>query len=298
MTNPQPDATAASNGSAANGTRPTYTRGEVADALTKITDQLRAHNTDLPATEWQKLDLPFHESFPHLFVRNMAAMAQVVIGVLWLPVVGIGSLVGLLWSYPLAERAQAGNGTTVAVQWIGPDFHLTPTTAVLLAMAFAACCGSVVQASVVFAIRAGNHTLERGYEAWYFLRPITSLLLGPLFGLATIGGLAAITTGSGAGTSLSLPALVTTGALAGLFTDRVLQQMQRILGATDPDKHASEQETPWTPNSSSRTAGAKASTDKAAGATTVPPKQLQRSVKKTVRAAAKPTPTTRKKAGS
>jgi hypothetical protein len=40
---------------------------------------------------------------------------------------------------------------------------------------------------------------------------------------------------------------VTAGGLAGLFTDRVLQQMQRMLGATDPDKHASQQDTPWTP---------------------------------------------------
>src|SRR4051812_48367135 len=227
MTDPHLAATSASNGHAARGTRarppiPTYSRGEVADALAKITEQIRAQSSDLPPAEWQHLDLPFHESFPRLFVRNMAAMAQLVIGVLWLPLVGIGSLVGLLWSYPLAERAQAGNGTTGGVQWIGPDFHLTPTTAVLLTMAFAPCCGSVIQASIVFAIRAGNHTLERGYEAWYFLRPITSALLGPLFGLATIGGLAAITTGSGAGTSLSLPALVTAGALAGLFTDRVL----------------------------------------------------------------------------
>ena len=274
MTETQPDPTprAASNGSAGNGNGsraiPPYCRTDVADALAKITDQIRAQSTDLPAAEWQLLDLPFKKSFPQLFVSNMAAIARVLIGFLWLPLVGIGSLAGLLWSYPLAERAQAGNGTTVAVQWIGPDFHATPTTAVLLAMAFAASSGSVVQAAVVFAMRAGNQTLERGYEAWYYLRPFTSLLLGPLFGLATIGGLSAITSGSGAGARLSLPALVTAGALAGLFTDRVLQQMQRMLGATDPDKHASQQDTPWTPTASTPPPPPPAPAPDTAGATT------------------------------
>jgi hypothetical protein len=229
---------------------PPYGREDVADALADISEHIRAQSTDLPPAEWQLLDLPFKKKFPGLFVSDMAAAARVLIGFLWLPLVGIGSLIGLLWSYPLAERAQAGNGTTVAVHWLGPDFHATPTTAVLLAMAFAASSGSVVQAAVVFAMRAGSQTLERGYEAWYYLRPVTSFLLGPLFGLATIGGLSAITSGSGAGARLSLPAVVTAGALAGLFTDRVLQQMQRILGATDPDKHASQQATPWTASSS------------------------------------------------
>jgi hypothetical protein len=43
---------------------------------------------------------------------------------------------------------------------------------------------------------------------------------------------------------------VTAGALAGLFTDPVLQQMQRILAATDPDRQASQQDTPLTPTAS------------------------------------------------
>lgn len=261
MTETKPDSTSRVDvkGSAEKDNRvpatPPYCRTDVTDALADLMQKIGAHSTDLPPAEWQLLDIPFKEKFPQLFVSNMLTVFKVLIGFLWLPLVGIGSLAGLLWSYPLAERAQAGNGTTVAVQWIGPDFHATPTTAVLLAMAFAASAGSVVQAAIVFAMRAGNQTLERGYEAWYYLRPVTSLLLGPLFGLATIGGLSAITSGSGASAQLSLPALVTAGALAGLFTDRVLQQMQHILGATDPDKHASQQDTPWTPNASTATTG-------------------------------------------
>jgi hypothetical protein len=41
-----------------------------------------------------------------------------------------------------------------------------------------------------------------------------------------------------------LSVAVTTGALAGLFTDRVLQQLQGLLGATDPSKSASTQPIP------------------------------------------------------
>jgi hypothetical protein len=209
------------------------------------TGEVRAQGTDGPPTHWQWFDVPMTQRFQRLSVPNMAPRVKVLIGLVWLPLVGIGSLVGLLWSYPLAERAQAGQGTTVAVQWFGPDFHGTPTTTVLLAMAFAASCGSAIQVAAVFAARAGNQTLERGYGAWYYMRPATALVLGPLFGLAMIGGLSAITSGSGGGTQVSLPTLVTGGTVAGLFTDWVLREMGRIVGlpsasqtsdgAVDPD---------------------------------------------------------------
>lgn len=175
---------------------------------------------------------------------EMPPSARALIGWLWLPVCGTLSLFGLLWMYAHAERT-GPNTAAVPVSWWGPDFHVTATTATLLAMAFAGIAGSVVQAGVVFSLRAGSGTLEHGYEAWYFLRPFVSALLAVLVGLAVTAGLVVVTQDGAAGTpGLSLPTMVAIGALAGLFTDQVLQRMQRILGATDPDRNASGQATP------------------------------------------------------
>lgn len=175
---------------------------------------------------------------------DMPRPARALIGWLWLPLTGSLSLLGLLWMYAHAERARAA-GPAVAVHWWGPDFHVTLTTATLLAMAFAGLAGSVVQSCIVFSMRAGSGTLEHGYEAWYFLRPFVSALLAVLVGLAVTAGLVVVTQDTAAGTpGLSLPTMVAIGALAGLFTDQVLQRMQRILGATDPDRAGSSQPTP------------------------------------------------------
>lgn len=176
--------------------------------------------------------------------RAMPSPARVLIGWLWLPVTGSLSLLGLLWIYAHAERARP-DGPAVPVHWWGPDFHVTLTTATLLTMAFAGLAGSVVQSCIVFSMRAGSGTLEHGYEAWYFLRPLVSALLAVLVGVAVTAGLVVVTQDTGAGTpGLSLPTMVAIGALAGLFTDQVLQRMQRILGATDPKRLGSDQPTP------------------------------------------------------
>lgn len=176
--------------------------------------------------------------------REMPPPARVLIGWLWLPVCGALSLLGLLWIYAHAERAQPG-AAAIPVSWWGPDFHVTATTATLIAMAFAGIAGSVVQSGTVFSLRAGRGTLEHGYEAWYFLRPVVSALLAVLVGLAVTAGLVVVTQDGAAATpGLSLPTMVAVGALAGLFTDQVLQRMQRILGATNAGRPASDQSIP------------------------------------------------------
>jgi hypothetical protein len=92
--------------------------------------------------------------------------------------------------------------------------------------------GSVIQQSIVFALRAGHERLERGYVWWYLLRPVWSALLGAVIVVAVNAGFVSIgdTTTSAAGVTV----LATAGVLAGLFTDQVLQRFQKLLGASDP----------------------------------------------------------------
>jgi hypothetical protein len=50
----------------------------------------------------------------------------------------------------------------------------------------------MVQQSIVFASRAGQQTLERGYLWWYVLRPVWSALLGGVVVLTVNAGLVSI----------------------------------------------------------------------------------------------------------
>jgi hypothetical protein len=220
----------------------TNREAELADKLVDLSRALQAPGGRLTRSEWEVLDSLTKSH------RAMPTSARVLVGWLWLPVVGVLSLVGLLWIYPQAESIGSKGGAPTPVEWWGPDFTASLTTATLLAMAFAALAGCIVQACIVFSMRSGKHTLERGYEAWYFLRPFASALLAVLVGLAAQAGLFVVTSESPDSTRLSLPTMVAVGALAGLFTDRVIQRMQNILGATDPDKAASSQTTPGTPD--------------------------------------------------
>ncbi|MEW6472537.1 MAG: hypothetical protein AB1679_09710 [Actinomycetota bacterium] len=159
---------------------------------------------------------------------------------IWLMLTALVTFVGLVWIWPIALELSAEGAQPQRIRWLGPDFKATAMTSLILVVALSAVAGSVVQLITVFTLRAGKGTLERGYEAWYFLRPLAAALVGIVFFLAVYAGLMTI----GEPGQESLPVYATSGALAGLFTDRVLQRLQSLLGATNPDAPGSTQQVP------------------------------------------------------
>jgi hypothetical protein len=98
--------------------------------------------------------------------------------------------------------------------------------------AAAGAVGSIIQQSIIFAQRAGFQTLQRGFVYWYVLRPIWSALLGAVVVIAANAGLISI--GDETTSSAGVTVLVTLGCLAGLFTDKALDRLRSLLGASDP----------------------------------------------------------------
>jgi hypothetical protein len=160
---------------------------------------------------------------------------------------GAVSLLTLCAAYGLAERLvaaqeQAGDGriATVTASWWGPDVSVTLSMSLLLVGAAAGLVGSVIQQSIVFAQRAGHRTLQQGFVWWYALRPVWSALLGAVAVLTFNAGLISI--GDQTTSAAGVTVLVTMGCLAGLFTDRMLQRLAPLLGATAPHEPAGEAE--------------------------------------------------------
>jgi len=118
------------------------------------------------------------------------------------------------------------------IAWFGPDLLISLNMCLLMVGAAAGAVGSAIQQSIVFAMRAGFESLERGYVWWYVLRPMWSALLGALVVVAVNAGLVSI--GDATTSTAGVTVLVTAGALAGLFTDQVLQRLQELLGAAPP----------------------------------------------------------------
>ncbi len=181
--------------------------------------------------------------------ERMPDWMRVLVGTL-LIVQSVGALVWLVWAYGPAESLVASVDASPAespvatstMHWWGPDFTLTPTTALFLVSAAAAVCGSVIQQARMFVSRAGYDTLEASFLWWYVLRPLPSALLGVLFVVTINASLVSI--GDQATSPAGLSVLVTAAAVAGLFTDTVLQRMRHILGASDPHKVASHRPPP------------------------------------------------------
>ncbi len=119
---------------------------------------------------------------------------------------------------------------------------MSVTTSVLLVAAAAGFVGSVIQQARIFAIRTGHQTAERSFLWWYLLRPLPSMLLGAVVVTAVNAGLVSI--GDKATSPQGLSVLITAAAVAGLFTDAVLQRMRNVLGANDPTVKASGQPGP------------------------------------------------------
>jgi len=181
-------------------------------------------------------------------VRLMSDESRRLVGVVNLGV-GITGLVALIAAYGLTEQlvtaqeaARAGTVARQKIVWIGPDVLISLNMSLLIVGAAAGAVGSAIQQSIVFALRAGYESLERGYVWWYVLRPMWSALLGAVVVFAVSAGLVSIgdTTTSTAGVTV----LVTAGAMAGLFTDQALQRLQLLLGATHPATPATETKIP------------------------------------------------------
>jgi len=155
------------------------------------------------------------------------------------------ALVALVWSYGLAEEmvaaqeaAAPGEIATRTISSWGPSLSVTLATSLVLVGAAAGFVGSVVQQSIVFASRAGQQTLERGYVWWYVLRPVWSALLGSVVVLTVNAGLVSI--GDETTSAAGVTVLVTAAAVAGLFTDQALQRLRSVLGASDPSTLTTE----------------------------------------------------------
>ena len=185
---------------------------------------------------------------PALVERLMAPTQQRLIGI-GNALADIVALVALVWTYGLAEQmvaAQEGTATgeiaTRTISWWGPSFSITLATSLVVVGAAAGFVGSVVQQSIVFASRAGQQTLERGYLWWYVLRPVWSALLGGVVVLTVNAGLVSI--GDDTTSAAGVTVLVTAAAVAGLFTDQAMQRLRSVLGASDPSTLTTDQPTP------------------------------------------------------
>jgi hypothetical protein len=161
-----------------------------------------------------------------------------VVGI-WLAAVGVAAVLTAVWAWAVADRARSAND---AVHWIGPDFTATAATSALVLAAVGGVAGSFVHAGSLFTARVGRRTFEVSYFWWYVLRPLESAVLAMVFVAAIRSGLLAL--GADGKDSDTVVLVFLSGALAGLFTDRVMQRLRGLLGATKTDQKATEQPAP------------------------------------------------------
>ncbi|SRR6266540_2831028 len=161
---------------------------------------------------------------------------------------GVLGLAALVATYGLAEHLVAlqeaapdGTLATQPVHFLGEHISVTLSMSVLLLGAASGLVGSAIQQSIIFANRSGHETLERGWAWWYMLRPIWSALLGAVFVIAVNAGLVSI--GDQTTSTAGVTVLATIGALAGLFTDKVLEKLGELLGATPTTEPATSAST-------------------------------------------------------
>jgi hypothetical protein len=173
--------------------------------------------------------------------QNHLAMTPAMVRIIGVAHVAAGvlAMAALVATYGLAdglvssqEAAPDGTIVTRTVDVFGAGFDVSLSMSVLLLGAASGLVGSMIQQSIVFAQRAGLQTLEVGFVWWYLLRPIWSALLGAVSVIAVNTGLISI--GDQTTSTAGVTVLATVGCFAGLFTDRALDKMRGLLGATDP----------------------------------------------------------------
>jgi hypothetical protein len=169
--------------------------------------------------------------------RDSLLLAATIVVGLWHAVLAIATtLLTLLW-WPVVEQTASST-----VQFRG--FTFTLSSGVLLLAIVGGSAGSLVHTIAIFSSRVGRRTFETSFLWWYLLRPIGAVLLALIFVAAVSSGLLALSGGDGA-SSAALAFIA--GALAGLFTDAVLQRLRGLLGATSTQEPASTQDVPHAP---------------------------------------------------
>lgn len=155
----------------------------------------------------------------------------------YLILLGVAVLAVMPWAWSFASRATDGKQVTASfLRW---QFTPTPEFSMVLIVLLTAILGSVAVLAMTFSDRAGHETLERGYLWWYLTRPISAAGLALAFYMAFVAGFFS------AATATDRPALIVAaaiGALAGLFTDRVLKKMYKVLGLFDTSEPASRKD--------------------------------------------------------
>lgn len=162
--------------------------------------------------------------------------ATIAVGVWHLVLAVATTLLTLLW-WPVVEQTASST-----VQWRG--FTFTGSSGVLLLAIAGGSTGSLVHTISIFSSRVGRRTFETSYLWWYLLRPIGAVLLALIFVATVSSGLISLGSGDG-GASAALSFIA--GALAGLFTDAILQRLRGLLGATSTEQAASTQAVPLAP---------------------------------------------------
>ena len=159
--------------------------------------------------------------------REMSTWSRRAIGV-YLVVLGSALIATTLWAWSFANAVVA-DGRSVRPHFLGIGFRPTAAFSVLLIVGLTAALGSVAVMAVTFAGRSGRHTLEAGWEWWYATRPIVATAVALLTYMVVLAGFFD-TTVNGDRPELIVAAAV--GAMAGLFTDRILAKLRDLLGQT------------------------------------------------------------------
>jgi hypothetical protein len=155
----------------------------------------------------------------------MRPARRAAIGV-YLTVLGLLLLAATPHMWSLATQVMTSQSASQVSVW-GLDFEATPEMALMAIVILMGLIGSVTVMTLVFALRAGNGTLEDSFAWWYVTRPITAAGLAVLFYVTATAGLLDLGAISDASALVIAAALA---ALAGLFTDHVLEKMRGMLG--------------------------------------------------------------------
>jgi hypothetical protein len=172
-------------------------------------------------------------------------------------------LAHLTWAWSIASRlVPDSSGVTPAAiraHWLGVAFTPTLTFTLLLIVALSAMAGSTAATAMVFSNRAGYDQLEKYWVWWYLLRPGVSAVVAVVAYVAVKSGFLGTINDT---QTKGLAFAAALGGLTGLFTDKMLEKLQKALGLspfTDPAAAAA---------AASAASTEPASTDPATAATT------------------------------
>ena len=146
----------------------------------------------------------------------------------YLTVVGLLLVAVTPWAWSTATGAVSATAP-VNASFLGWQFQMSGEAALIGLVILMAALGCFAVLVLTFANRAGHQTLEPGYFWWYLTRPIAAAVVGVLFYMAIAAGYFDQPADQGRAALVVASAV---GGLAGLFTDKVLQAMSKVLGQT------------------------------------------------------------------